>query len=176
MKITIRILLFFLVCFCFPTAIVFSEKTQRDSLKTISADEIINKVFHAEDNIKSLKFIFNCNERVDGRLVSMRSKVKLQISPRKLYLKCKEAEVLWLQENSNKLALVHPYGFPYINVSLDPNSSFLRKGQHHTINETGFEYFINIIKANAIANADGTKSICVYNGEEKIRAIARLEK
>lgn len=134
----------------------------------IRAEEIINKVFQSADNIKTLKFTFICNERIEGRMQAARSYIKLQTSPRKLYLNCKDAEVLWWEGKNNNLAYVHPYGFPYFNVNLDPNGSHMRKGQHHSILETGFDYFINILKVNAKEKAEGKKRFNINIVEEII--------
>lgn len=162
---TVALILMFSLAgiFMFPE-IVISQVNKSEA----RAEEIINKVFHAADNIKSLKFTFICTERVDGRLQTARSYIKLQTSPRKLYLNCKDAEVLWLEGKNDNLAYVHPHGFPYFNVNLEPNGSHMRKGQHHSILETGFDYFINIIKVNAREKAEGKKRFDITIGEEII--------
>ncbi len=168
MKTVLVVFLFWLVGVCYPMSSVFSEKKNQQTPTDASADEIIKKMFQAADNIKSLKYVFISAERIEGKVLTRKSYVKIQTAPRKLFFDCKDAQVLWSEGNKNNEALVHPYGFPYFNVNLEPNSSFLRKDQHHSILEIGYAYFINIIKANAIEKAAGIKHYNVVVNEEKI--------
>ncbi|MEO6902492.1 MAG: DUF1571 domain-containing protein [Bacteroidia bacterium] len=108
--------------------------------------ELLNKIFNAIDNLKTLRYNLQCNERIRGRLQHTESKVKLQVSPRKLYLNIREIEVLWMEGMNNGNALVNPGSFPYINLNLDPAGSLMRKDQHHTIHEMGYVYLADIIK------------------------------
>lgn len=154
------------LCFCLSAQNKTIPLIESAVPNDITAKELINKIFIATDNIKTLKFTFICKERVNGQLTFTKSNVKLQTAPKKLYLNCKEAEILWLENQNNNQALVHPYGFPYFNLNLDPDNSFLRSGQHHSIRQVGFEYLINIMKAGS--KEENTKRICLYNGEETI--------
>ena len=122
MKIASLLFISLLASICFTAEIVLSEKNVVQVPPVISADEIINKMFQAADNIKTLKYIFISAERIEGKLLTRKSSVKLQTSPKKLYFDCKDAEVLWSGENKNDAALVHPHGFPYFNINLEPNS------------------------------------------------------
>jgi outer membrane lipoprotein-sorting protein len=133
----------------------------------VNTDELIKKMFKASADIKSLKYTFVCNERVEGKMVTMKSAIKLQTTPRQLYLNCAQAEILYAEGKNNNKALVHPFTFPYFNVNLDPNHSFMRKGQHHTINEAGFGYFVNVLKLSLAHKDAATNLHIVYNGEEQ---------
>ena len=49
--------------------------------------------------------------------------------------------------------MVNPNGFPFMNIRLDPKGKILRKDQHHTLYESGFQTirditysFINVLK------------------------------
>ena len=117
--------------------------------KSESSDEnraLIEKIFASVDNVKTLRYSLQCNERIKGRMQHTESRVKLQTSPRKLYLYIKGIEVLWIQGTNNGEALVNPSSFPYINLNLDPYGSLMRKDQHHTIHEMGFHYLADILK------------------------------
>ncbi len=114
--------------------------------KSIGNKDLIEKIFNAIDNVKTLKYELQCNERIKGKMQHTESKVKLQISPRKLYLNIKGIEVLWIQGQNNGNALVNPNAFPYINLNLDPYGSLMRKDQHHTIHEMGYQYLADILK------------------------------
>ncbi len=113
---------------------------------TLTNRELIDKIFAAVDNVKTVRYNLQCNERIKGRMQHTESRVKLQISPRKLYLYIKGIEVLWIQGWNNGDALVNPNSFPYIDLSLNPFSTLMRKDQHHTINEMGFHYLADILK------------------------------
>jgi hypothetical protein len=112
----------------------------------ISCKEILQNTITTVENIQTLKFHLKCNERVKGKLAFTESQVKLNTSPRRIYIYLKGPELLWIAGENNGNALVNPYGFPYMNINLDPMGSLLRENQHHTINEIGFSYFASIIK------------------------------
>lgn len=130
--------------------------------------ELIDKIFEAVDNVKTLRFNLQCNERIKGRMTHYESKVKLQISPRKVYLSLKGPEVLWVQGQNGGDALVNPGAFPYMNLNLDPYGSIMRKDQHHTIHEMGFEYLADILKDGMKRAGDKLDKYFVIVGEEKL--------
>ncbi len=128
------------ICLVMPSFNYKYEKVDSDNR------ELINKLFDAIDNVKTLRYNLQCNERIKGRMQHTESQVKLQISPRKLYLSLKGPEVLWVQGANNGEALVNPGAFPYMNLNLDPYGSLMRKDQHHTIHEMGFYYLADILR------------------------------
>ena len=130
--------------------------------------ELIDKIFEAVENVKTLRFSLQCNERIKGRMTHYESKVKLQVSPRKLYLSLKGPEVLWIQGQNNGDALVNPGAFPYMNLNLDPYGSLMRKDQHHTIHEMGFQYMADILKDGMKKAGDKLDKYFVLVGEEKL--------
>lgn len=114
--------------------------------KKSRCNEILEQTISSIENIKTLKFHLKCNERFGGKLISIESQVKMNASPRKVYLYLKGPEVVWIEGKNNGNALVNPDGFPYINLNLDPLGSIMRENQHHTIYEVGFDYFADVIK------------------------------
>lgn len=118
------------------------------SLSPPSCKEILQNTIDAVEKIQTLKFHLKCNERINGKLVSTESQVKLNRSPRKIYIYLKGPELLWIEGKNNGNCLVNPEGFPYMNLNLDPMGSLMREKQHHTIHEMGFEYFADIIKSS----------------------------
>lgn len=129
--------------------------------------ELIDKIFDAVDNVKTLKYNLQCNERIKGRMQHTESKVKLQISPRKLYLNIRGVEVLWIQGQNNGDALVNPNAFPYMNLNLDTYGSLMRKDQHHTIHEMGYQYLADILKDGLRRAGDNIDKYFKVLGEEK---------
>lgn len=130
--------------------------------------ELIDNLFEAIDNVKTMRFSLQCNERIKGRMQHYESKVKLQVSPRKLYLSLKGPEVLWIQGANNGNALVNPGAFPYMNLNLDPYGSLMRKDQHHTIHEMGFQYLADILRDGIKRSGDKFDKYFVMAGEEKL--------
>jgi len=129
--------------------------------------ELIDKIFDAVDNVKTLKYSLQCNERIKGRMQHTESKVKLQIAPRKLYLNIRGVEVLWIQGQNNGDALVNPNAFPYMNLNLDTYGSLMRKDQHHTIHEMGYQYLADILKDGLRRAGDNLDKYFKVLGDEK---------
>jgi len=108
--------------------------------------EILQSTIASVEKIQTLKFHLKCNERFNGKLASIESQIKLNTSPKKVYVYLKGPEVLWLEGENNGNALVNPDGFPFMNLNLHPMGPIMRENQHHTIHEAGFDYFADIIK------------------------------
>ena len=116
---------------------------------TLTAQELdIHKMF-AEmmtsiDKIKTVSFHLDKTERIKGKMVPGSQDVKLNVDPFKVYLKVqvpnKGAEVLYIKGQNKGNAKVNPNAFPYMTLNLDPDGDILRKGQHHSVKELGFQY------------------------------------
>jgi len=130
------------------------------------AEDITDKMFIAISNIKTMRYKLKIAERINGKIENRESSVKLQVSPRKLYLKIKNQEVLWIQGENGGNALVNPGAFPYVNLNLDPLGSLMRKDQHHTIHEMGLNYFLSILRSYKEKYADRFKKVFFITGEE----------
>ncbi|MCE9540140.1 MAG: DUF1571 domain-containing protein [Bacteroidetes bacterium] len=132
-----------------------------------NSKEILNGVLESISTIKTMRYNLQCNERIKGKMQHTESQVKLQISPRKLYLSVKGPEVLWLEGANDGDALVNPGAFPYMNLNLDPYGSLMRKDQHHTIHEMGLHYLAEILKDGIRRAGDKFDRYFVILGEEK---------
>ena len=111
---------------------------------------VIDEMMIAIGKIKTLRYTLSQNERVKGKMGSAKQDVKVTFNPFKLYIYNHEpnegAEVLYIEGTNDGDALVNPGSFPYFNLNLDPYGSLLRKGQHHTLHESGFDYLKSIIQ------------------------------
>jgi len=107
---------------------------------------MLNEIIKSIADVKTLRYDLTRNERVNDKMLLSESKIKLNVSPRKLYTSMKTQEVLWIEGKNNGNALINPFTFPYINLNLDPMGALMRKNQHHTIHELGMEYIAEIIK------------------------------
>jgi hypothetical protein len=62
--------------------------------------------------------------------------------------------------------LISTVGFPWINTLLDPKGKKVRNNHHHTIYETGFNYFVSVI--NDLLKSHYNELLLSYDGEEMI--------
>lgn len=123
---------------------------KQKGINALSCKEVVLKLINAIGAVEGLKYNLKITERTKGKYNYFSSSVKLNRSPRKLYLSTNGIEVLWVQGTNKGNALVKPNSFPYVNLNLDPMGNLMRDGQHHTINEMGFDYFGNIIAFNVL--------------------------
>lgn len=145
MRIKFSVIVLFVLIACCSLSLLTSFKAEQKN-GSMSNEELLNKMFEATSNIKTLRYQLQCNERVKGKMHHTESFVKLQTSPRKIYLYLKGPEVLWVQGENNGLALVNPGAFPYVNLNLDPYGLIMRKDQHHTLHEMGMQYLADILR------------------------------
>lgn len=91
------------------------------------------------------------HERVDGEIHRAHSRMIIEFNPRKLYAQTISedgspgTEILYRTGVNDSKVLISPDGFPYVNVSLSPFSSFMRNGRHNTILEAGGTYLSQVI-------------------------------
>ena len=91
----------------------------------------------------------NKEERIDGKMVRQESFVKLQRQPFQVYAKQlfpnEGLEILY--KEGDRTALINPSGFPWFNVRLEPISPRMTKDQHHTILDSGFDCFLDVLES-----------------------------
>jgi outer membrane lipoprotein-sorting protein len=112
-----------------------------------SCEDIFNKMFSATKNVKTLRAKISSAERIDDHLNYTHFAFKINAAPYKAYSKDldKGIEVLYLEGKNDNEATVNPNGFPYVNLHLDPYGKVMRKDQHQTIKNLGFNYISNIL-------------------------------
>lgn len=86
-------------------------------------------------------------ERIDGEMTKQITDVKLIRQPFQLYLyqqyPKKGVEVLIRKDNDKPL--INPNAFPWFNLNLDPYGPLMRKNQHHTVYDSGFDLMVDIL-------------------------------
>ena len=136
-----------------------------------SPREIIDEMLSSIGRIKSLKFKLVQEERIGDKLISSEKDIKLTLSPLKIYLynyfPDKGAEVLWVEGKNDGNALINPNSFPFFNLNLDPYGKILRKNQHHTVFELGFDYLAQIIRTAMNKVDHDIDKYCKYEGTIK---------
>lgn len=129
--------------FCFLILSLYSHalscQYSREQLKEfkIITDmmDSVKKISYLRCNMKSL-------ERVETGYSVSGTSIKIQETPRKCYLRNteKKLEVLYNSDLSKNKCIVKPHVFPYFTLSLDPSGNLMRKNQHFTIYELGFDF------------------------------------
>jgi len=105
-------------------------------------------------------------ERIKGKLVKQITAVKLIRKPYQLYLNQrypkKGVEILCRPDHDK--TLINPNAFPWFNLSLDPYGSLMRKGQHHTVYDSGFDLMSSILHRELARIGNDTANHIYYKG------------
>lgn len=104
--------------------------------------KIISEMLDSIKHVKTVRFKVKALERVEKGYTLVNSEAKIHIKPRQLYLvnKEKKLEILFLSGKNENKAIVKPHVFPYITLMLNPTGNLMRKNQHYTIHELGFDF------------------------------------
>lgn len=123
-------------------------------VKNLSCQEIVSLMLDSLKNIKTQRCDLKSTERVNGHFSYSGSRIKINTNPKKIYFYSilKGNEVLWVQSKNKGNAIVHSPTLPLFSLDLDPYGSIMRKDQHHTIFDLGFQN-IGLIIANTIVKA-----------------------
>ena len=111
-----------------------------------SSKDIINKAISSMSAANSYKYTFISKERINGSYVEATLETKLVKSPLKIYLNNtagpnKGKELLYVKGTNSNKVLINTF----INVSMSPFNSLIRKGNHYTILEVGFGRVTSIL-------------------------------
>ena len=116
-------------------------------LQAQSSISYFENMVESISNINTLEYELHAKELIDGKIFYTHSRVKLQKEPLCVYnyiiAPDEGAEVLFTSKN--KLALVNPNGFPFLNLNLDPYGKLIRRNHHHTLFDAGFDNVKNLI-------------------------------
>ena len=96
--------------------------------------------------LQSMRCNAEASERIGTKTAPDYTAMKLTLNPYRVYLKNqKGVEVLYVTGQNDNEAWVYPAAFPYITLSLNPKGSLMRKGQHHTALQAGFEMIADLL-------------------------------
>lgn len=117
-------------------------------------------------NIRTLQQNISALERIDHQFVKANSEIKLQTQPRKLYFinRAKKLEILYNSELYGNKAVVKPHVFPYLTLNLDPSGNIMRKNQHYTINELGYDFIGKSVALTLAKDKEGLANF-TYHGK-----------
>lgn len=116
-------------------------------LQAQSTISYFDNMIESISSIYTLEYELHAKELIDGDIFYTHSKVKLQKEPFSFYnyIINPDIGVEILFTDKNKYALVNPNGFPFINLKLDPFGKLIRRNQHHTLFDAGFDNFKHIV-------------------------------
>lgn len=122
---------------------------------------LLAQMFDSIKTIRTLRANISATERIDNTFFTAKSEIKLQTAPRRLYFinRQKKLEILYNHGELNNKALVKPHIFPYMTVSLDPTGNLMRKNQHYTIHELGYEFIGKSMALTLTKDKDGLSNM-----------------
>lgn len=119
---------------------------------TVSLDRLFNDIDKKMEEITSLQFNLKRTERFDGELITVENYIRFQAHPFKSMIQFlgekKGDYLIYVPEENNGKALYIPGGFPFVNLSLDPESYLMRRTSHYTVKEIGVKFIVDQIKGN----------------------------
>ena len=148
--------------------IAVQSSTYAQTIKEHYRDfKIIADMMDSVKNQRYVRFNLKAIERIESGFSMANSKVKLQCNPRKVYLinPEKRLEVLFNDGYLNNKCLVKPHVFPYFTLTLDPRGNLMRKNQHFTIHEIGFEFTVKTIAIALSKEKDQIAKHLTYMGK-----------
>jgi len=131
-----------------------------------SPKSIIIEMIQSADELVGFTAEITKEERIEGELVKQITAVKLIRKPFQLYLNQrypkKGVEIL-LREGYDRV-LINPNAFPWINLSLDPYGGLMRRNQHHTVYDSGFDLMSGILHRELARIGTDTSEHIFYSG------------
>jgi hypothetical protein len=113
---------------------------------SITTPQLIGRLTTAIQTLKSMRCDAEARERIGTKTVPDFTAMKITFNPYRVYLKNRKGvEVLYVTGQNDNEAFVYPAAFPYVTLSLNPNGSLMRKGQHHTVLQAGFGVIANLL-------------------------------
>ncbi|MBT2559396.1 DUF1571 domain-containing protein [Hymenobacter sp. ISL-91] len=135
----------------------------------ITTETLISRLTNAIDNLKTLRCNVRAQERLAGKYQQARTAMKMNFSPYKVYLRNDQGiEVLYVTGQNSGDAWVYPNSFPYVTLSLDPQGSIMRKGQHHSVLEAGYGTISDLLDSSGERINPGFEKTFRYTGDTTV--------
>ncbi len=127
---------------------------------------ILHQMLDSIKHVKTLRLHINAIERLGSTFSSASSEIKLRTNPRQLYFinRQKKLELLYVQNQNENKAIIKLNRLP--NLHLDPTGNMMRKNQHYTIHELGFEFIGQSIALTLAKDKQGLNNFS-YKGKVK---------
>jgi hypothetical protein len=93
--------------------------------------KIISDMMDSAKKITSIRYKMKSMERIETGYNKASTQIKI--------------EILYNSTESTTKCLVKPHTFPYVSLNLDPRGNLIRKNQHFTVLELGFDFTVKTI-------------------------------
>jgi hypothetical protein len=162
------------------------SKKNPEALKDISKDyqrehfvnfKLITDMLDSSKKVTFARYNMKSLERNESGISSSSTSVKLQMHPRKSYLinTEKKLEILYNEGELNNKCLLKPHVFPYFTLTLDPHGNLMRKNQHFTVLEVGFDFMAKTIAVALSKEKEQLANHLTYVGKvEKNKMLCHL--
>ncbi len=153
-----------------PNCIIILILVLNSELQAQSPGELIRTMIDYSMQLEGFTAEITKEERIDGELVKQITAVKLIREPFQLYLNQrfpKEGVEILCNGKQGK-AYINPNSFPWFNLSLDPYGSLMRRNQHHTVYDSGFDLLANIINKELARIGNDTTTHLFYRGVKNV--------
>lgn len=131
--------------------------------------ELLTKMFEVIDEMQALSYNGYINSRINGQLKAQQGEFKVVKAPFKFYFKKEFPEegqqVLFSAGMNGDKAIVKTGSFPWVKVNLDPESKLMRNDNHHSLYNSGYWYFNDIVRHLINKN----KGVITYLGIENFK-------
>ena len=136
----------FLIAILIHSIVGLQSTAAQDS----DAKAVILNMLDSVNSLRGFKSVIRKTERIEGELVLQVSVVKVSSNPYEVYVRqmTPKSGVEILCADGCKKALINMNGFPWINLTLDPYGMTMRKHQHHTVHDSGFDLLASILARN----------------------------
>jgi len=130
---------------------------------------VLDAMIKAIDKHNEFSYYVTSEERIDGELSNSTAFFKYQFKPRKIYMKVVKpdegVEILFGDDMYDGDALVNPNGFPYVNLSLNPEGWIMRKDHHNSLHDAGFHFICKVLEQSMQAVGDNFDKYFKYRGD-----------
>ena len=119
--------------------------------------------------VETLRFRVLAIEKVGNTYFKAVSDNKILMKPHKVYFRNpeKKLEILYVEGENDDKALVKPHVFPYVTMSLSTTGSLMRKNQHYTLHELGFEFLAHSVAIALSKEKENFAKAVTYFGKHE---------
>jgi hypothetical protein len=121
---------------------------------TIDAKQVLIQFSDSMKTINNAYYLVANTERVDGEYLSGKQYITYQKYPfrSKVDMVTPNTGSQLVFDYSSEYATYSPSGFPYFDMDLNPLGTLMRRNNHHTVHEIGFDYLIEVINSVLLSN------------------------
>ena len=157
----------FLICFF----LLSGQFMHAEDPSKPSGDQVLEQMIERIQTINTITYRLEKKERIKNKILEEALFVKLSISPFRVYSKMdypkNGLEVLFDSDWEKQKAIINTNSFPWVNVRFSPLGKTMRKDQHHTILDSGYDK----IAASIIFQYQSYTSIGIEMTENKGEAL-----